>query len=57
MANIETTGPITELEEATDTNLLWGGVGIKTTLVLVIIAIGLILVQGARGLMGYLFNK
>lgn len=57
MANVETAGPITELEEATETNLLWGGVGIKTTLILVIIAIGLIIIQGARGLMGYLFNK
>lgn len=56
MVTIETSGPITKLEEATDSNLLWGGVGIKTTFVLVTVAIGLILAQGVRNLLGY-FTK
>jgi len=57
MANVETSGPIAELEDATKTNLLWGGIGIKTTFILVVIAIGLIILQGVRSLTGYLFNK
>lgn len=56
MVTVETSGPIMKLEEATETNLLWGGVGIQTTFVLVIVAIGLILAQGVRGLIGY-FTK
>ena len=57
MANVETTGPIAELEDATATNILWGGIGIKTTYVLVILALGLIVIQGARSITGYIFNK
>jgi len=56
MVNIETTGPIVSLKEATETNLLWGGVGIKTTYVLVIVAIALIIAQSVRSLIGY-FTK
>lgn len=57
MVTIETSGPITRLEEATESNLLWGGIGIKTTYVLLTVAIGLIIVQGVRGLIGYFTAK
>ncbi|MFT5819567.1 MAG: hypothetical protein ACI8ZM_000792 [Crocinitomix sp.] len=56
LVNIESTGDIMKLEGATDGNLLMGGLGIKTTYVLVIVAIGLILAQGVRNLVGY-FSK
>ncbi|NOQ75843.1 MAG: hypothetical protein GQ574_27810 [Crocinitomix sp.] len=56
MVNVETTGDIMKLEGATEGNLLMGGLGIKTTYVLVIVAIGLILAQGVRNLVGY-FSK
>lgn len=56
LVTIETTGHIVTLEDATPSNLLWGGVGIKATYVLVIVAIGLILAQGVRNLIGY-FTK
>jgi len=56
MVTIETSGEIMKLEEATTENLKWGGLGIQTTFVLVIVAIGLILAQGVRGLIGY-FTK
>lgn len=56
MVNIETTGPIVALEDATDQNLLWGGIGIKTTYVLVVVAIALIIAQSVRSLIGY-FTK
>lgn len=53
MVTIETSGDILDLEEATETNLRWGGVGIKTTFVLVTVAIGLIIAQGVRSIIGY----
>ncbi|WP_070138071.1 hypothetical protein [Crocinitomix algicola] len=56
MVNIETTGHIVTLEDATEQNLLWGGIGIKTTYVLVTVAIALIIVQSVRNLIGY-FTK
>ncbi len=56
LVNIETTGDIMKLEGTTDQTLLWGGLGIKTTYVLVIVAIGLIAAQGVRNLVGY-FSK
>lgn len=56
MVTIETSGPIMSLEGSTESNLLWGGVGIKTTYVLVTVAIGLIIIQGVRSLIGY-FTK
>lgn len=56
LVNVETTGDIMKLDGATEGNLLMGGLGIKTTYVLVIVAIGLILAQGVRNLVGY-FNK
>ena len=55
--NVETTGPIMELKGSTADNLLIGGLGIKTTYVLVAVAIGLIVAQGARGLFGYFSSK
>lgn len=56
MVTVETSGPIMSLEGASESNLLWGGVGIKTTYVLVTVAIGLIIIQGVRSLIGY-FTK
>lgn len=56
MAEVETTGKILDLEGATDSNLLMGGIGIKTTYILVFIAITLIILQGFRNLLGY-FKK
>lgn len=56
LVDVETTGKIVELPEATEDNLFYGGLGIKTTYVLVIVAIGLIAAQGVRNLVGY-FSK
>jgi hypothetical protein len=56
LVNVETTGPITELEGATPESLKWGGLGIKTTFVLVVVAIGLIAVQMVRNVLAY-FSK
>lgn len=56
MVTVETTGKITELPDATSENIFWGGLGIKSTFVLVAVAIGLILVQGVRSGIGY-FSK
>ncbi len=56
LSDVETTGKIVDLEGATEGNLRLGGVGIKTTYVLVIVAVGLIIAQGARSLLGY-FSK
>jgi hypothetical protein len=56
LVTIETTGDIMKLEGTTDGTLFWGGLGIKTTFVLVIVAIGLIVAQMVRGLLGY-FSK
>jgi len=53
LVNIETTGDIMKLDGATKSNLLLGGLGIKTTYVLITVAIGLIIVQGVRSLIGY----
>lgn len=53
MSTVETTGHITTLEGATDGNLRMGGVGIKTTYVLIVVAIGLIIAQGVRSLISY----
>lgn len=53
---IETTGDIMKLEGTTDGTLYWGGLGIQATFVLVIVAIGLIIAQMVRGLLGY-FSK
>jgi uncharacterized membrane protein len=57
MAEVDLTGPMSQVEGATAENQLWGGIGIKTTYILVILAIGLIIIQGARSLTGYIFNK
>jgi len=46
-------GSVRSLADATEDNMLWGGIGIKTTYVLVIVAIGLIIAQGVRSLIGY----
>ncbi|WP_157454122.1 hypothetical protein [Crocinitomix catalasitica] len=54
LVTIETAGPIMGLEGTTPDTLLWGGVGIKTTLVLLVVAIGLIFFQMIRGVVGYL---
>lgn len=56
MVNVEKSGPITELPDATSQNIFWGDLGIKTTFVLVATAIGLIIVQGVRSAIGY-FSK
>jgi len=56
MVTVETEGAITRLEDATEKSLMWGGLGIQTTFVLVIVAIGLILLQMGRGIAGY-FQK
>jgi hypothetical protein len=56
MVTIETSGPITKLEGATESSLMWGGLGIQTTYVLVIVAVGLIIMQMGKGIMGY-FQK
>ncbi|MCG8573422.1 MAG: hypothetical protein MI810_00940 [Flavobacteriales bacterium] len=56
MSTVETTGAIVKLEDATEASLRWGGVGIQTTFVLVIVAIGLIVLQMVRGILGY-FQK
>jgi hypothetical protein len=56
LVTVETSENILKLEGATKGNLLMGGIGIKTTYVLVIVAIGLIVAQGVRNLIGY-FSK
>jgi hypothetical protein len=56
MVTVESTGDIMLLEGATDSNLEWGGLGIQATFVLVIVAVGLIIAQSVRGLIGY-FTK
>lgn len=56
MVTIETGGDIITKKGATSGELLWGGLGIQTTYVLVIVAVGLIIAQGVRSLIGY-FTK
>ncbi len=56
MITVETGGPIMRLDDATETSLMWGGLGIQTTFVLVLVAIGLIIMQMGSGILGY-FKK
>lgn len=53
---IESSGVIMGLEGTTDDTLFYGGLGIKTTYVLVVVALGAIAFQGVRNLVGY-FSK
>ena len=56
LVEVETTGHILTLEGATPEALEWGGIGIKTTFVLVVVAVGLIAVQLVRNVLSY-FTK
>ncbi len=56
MVNHESPASYANLTGVTEENLFWGDLGIRATYVLVAVAIGLILVQLVRNLLGY-FSK
>jgi len=53
LAGVETTGPVTELESATEGWIKWSGVGIIMTYILILIAGILLVVQAIRQLLGF----
>jgi len=53
LAGVETTGPVIELESATEGWIKWSGVGIIMTYILILIAGILLVVQAIRQLLGF----